>query len=171
MVQNFGQDWPYIPGSVSSARQCMTYDKHIGFIRMAIWGWPIQPGGPVTTVTGFLYPLLSLDTTFLSSCPFMPPRTTSCLDAQLTQDHRASHSGILPKFLKAHNDFFFFLLLFIFNWRVITLQYCVGFCHTSTWISHRYTCVPFLLNLLPTSHPSRLSQNTGLSNLSQLFYA
>ena len=23
-------------------------------------------------------------------------------------------------------------LLFIFNWRVIALQYCVGFCHTST---------------------------------------
>ena len=28
----------------------------------------------------------------------------------------------------------FFLINF--NWRVITLQYCDGFCHTSTWISH-----------------------------------
>ena len=27
--------------------------------------------------------------------------------------------------------------LFIFNWRVIALQYCVGFCHTTTWINHR----------------------------------
>jgi len=29
-----------------------------------------------------------------------------------------------------------------FNWRLITLQYCSGFCHTLTWISHGYTCVP-----------------------------
>ena len=41
---------------------------------------------------------------------------------------------------------------FIFNWRIISLQYSVGFCHTSTWISHRYTYVPFLLNLPPTSY-------------------
>ena len=34
-----------------------------------------------------------------------------------------------------------------FYWRVITLQYCAGFCHTSMWISHRYTYAPFLLNL------------------------
>ena len=29
-----------------------------------------------------------------------------------------------------------------FNWRLITLQYCSGFCHTLTWISHEWTCVP-----------------------------
>ena len=28
-----------------------------------------------------------------------------------------------------------------FNWRIITLEYCDGFCHTSTWISLRYICV------------------------------
>ena len=33
------------------------------------------------------------------------------------------------------------------------LQYCVGFCHTSTWISHRYTYV-FSLTLQPSSHLS-----------------
>ena len=46
--------------------------------------------------------------------------------------------------------FFFFLLfiyLFIFSfifisWRLITLQYCSGFCHTLTWISHVFTCIP-----------------------------
>ena len=42
---------------------------------------------------------------------------------------------------------------FIFNWRIITLQYCDGFCHTSTWISHRHTHVPSLLNLPPYSMP------------------
>ena len=29
-----------------------------------------------------------------------------------------------------------------FNWRLITLQYCSGFCHTLTWLSHGYTYVP-----------------------------
>ena len=37
--------------------------------------------------------------------------------------------------------FIFFPLIFI-SWRLITLQYCSGFCHTLTWISHGFTCVP-----------------------------
>ena len=40
---------------------------------------------------------------------------------------------------------FFFKLFFPFifiSWRLITLQYCSGFCHTLTWISHGFTCVP-----------------------------
>ena len=45
----------------------------------------------------------------------------------------------------------------IFNWRLITLQYCGGFCHTFTWISHECTCVP---HPDPPSHlpPHPLSQ-------------
>ena len=34
---------------------------------------------------------------------------------------------------------FFFILI---SWRLITLQYCSGFCHTLTWISLGYTCIP-----------------------------
>ena len=54
-----------------------------------------------------------------------------------------------------------FLNLF-FNWRIIALQYCVGLCHTSAWISPRYTHAPSLLNLPPTFHspPLCLSQIT-----------
>ena len=40
---------------------------------------------------------------------------------------------------------FFFKLINLFiliSWRLITLQYCSGFCHTLTWISHGYTCIP-----------------------------
>ena len=37
------------------------------------------------------------------------------------------------------NVFFFF---FFISWRLITLQYCSGFCHTLTRISHGYTCIP-----------------------------
>ena len=39
--------------------------------------------------------------------------------------------------------FFFFFFSFIFiSWRLITLQYYSGFCHTLTWISHGLTCIP-----------------------------
>ena len=45
----------------------------------------------------------------------------------------------------------------------MALQYCAGFCHTTTWISHKYTYVSSLLNLPPAPHPdypSGLSQST-----------
>ena len=51
----------------------------------------------------------------------------------------------------------FLFCKFIFNWRIIALQNFVVFCQTSTWISHRYTYVPSLLSLPPTSlHPTPL---------------
>ena len=33
-------------------------------------------------------------------------------------------------------------VFFFLNWRLITLQYCGGFCHTFTWIHHGCICVP-----------------------------
>ena len=39
------------------------------------------------------------------------------------------------------HGFLFFSFIFI-SWRLITLQYCSGFCHTLTWISHGFTCIP-----------------------------
>ena len=48
--------------------------------------------------------------------------------------------------------FFFFNLFIYFNWSLITLQYCDGFCHTSTWISHRCSCVP---DSLPSEPPEK----------------
>ena len=63
----------------------------------------------------------------------------------------------------------FFIYLFIFNWRLITLQYCSGFCHTLTIISHGCTCVPhpdppshLPPHPIPQGHPSA----PGLSTLS-----
>ena len=40
-----------------------------------------------------------------------------------------------------HVSTLFFSFIFI-SWRLITLQYCSGFCHTLTWISHGVTCIP-----------------------------
>ena len=45
------------------------------------------------------------------------------------------------QFFTTQSFFFFFSFIFI-SWRLITLQYCSGFCHTLTWISHGYTCIP-----------------------------
>ena len=46
------------------------------------------------------------------------------------------------------NDLFFLINLF-FNGRILALLNFAVFCQTSTWISHRYTYVPSLLNLPP----------------------
>ena len=46
-----------------------------------------------------------------------------------------------------------YFLYLIFNWRIVTLQCCVGFCHTTRQISHKYTYVPSLFNLPPTPDP------------------
>ena len=69
--------------------------------------------------------------------------------------------------------FFFFNLFFLtnFNWRLITLQYCSGFCYTLTWISHGCTCVShpeppshFPPHPIPQGHPDAPA-------LSTLYYA
>ena len=57
---------------------------------------------------------------------------------------------------------FFLFVCFIFNWRIVALQHCVGFWQISSWISHRYTYVPSLLTIPPPpspSLPSRLLQS------------
>ena len=78
------------------------------------------------------------------------------------------------KILYMHPWFLFYFSFIYFNWRLITLQYCNGFCHTLTWISHGCTCVPHpeLSSLLPPppipqGHPSApaLSILSHASNL------
>ena len=44
-------------------------------------------------------------------------------------------------FFRFPSPHFFFSFISI-SWRLITLQYCSGFCHTLTWVSHGFTCVP-----------------------------
>ena len=68
----------------------------------------------------------------------------------------------------------FFFLINYFNWKLITLQYCSGFCHTLTWVSHGCTCVPhpeppsyLPPHPIPLGHPSApaLSTPSHASNL------
>ena len=60
------------------------------------------------------------------------------------------------------SSFSFFNLIF-FKWRIIVLQYCVGFCHILTWISHRSIRLLPPETLLPSpSQPSSYAYETLL---------
>ena len=57
----------------------------------------------------------------------------------------------------SHFNFFVFIN---FYWTIVALQCCVGFCSTARWISHRYACIPSLLDFCPirvtTAHRAEL---------------
>ena len=86
-----------------------------------------------------------------------------------------SSSSVFWKILCKIGDNSFYLFIyyyfpFIFiSWRLITLQYCSGFCHTLTWISHGFTCIPhpdppshLPLHLIPLGLPSAPGPSTYL---------
>ena len=56
-----------------------------------------------------------------------------------------------PWFFKG-SHFFFFSFIFI-SWRLISLQYCSGLCHTLTWISHWFTYTLTAWALIPSPPP------------------
>ena len=62
-----------------------------------------------------------------------------------------SHLYVFFGEIRRQNIFFNY---YYFYWRIIALQYFAVFCQTSTWISHRYTYIPSLLNLPPISLPN-----------------
>ena len=64
---------------------------------------------------------------------------------------------LLPYFL------LFFVKLFFFNWKIISLQYFGDYCHVLTWITHGCSCVTPSWTCPPPSpsHHSGLFQSTG----------
>ena len=72
-------------------------------------------------------------------------RSAATRESLCKQQRPSAASDKQTNKIKNHNSFqqspFYFLNLF-FNWKITALQYCVGFCHIWTWISHRYTYVP-----------------------------
>ena len=52
-----------------------------------------------------------------------------------------SNVGLIEWVWKCSLSLNFFSFIFI-SWRLITLQYCSGFCHILTWISHGFTYIP-----------------------------
>ena len=108
---------------------------------------------------------------YWSGLPFTPPGDLR--DPEIEPKSLVSNTGgynwmglerlkVIVIFLKFINTYycylFSFFTWFFFYWRIIALQFCVAFCHTSTWISHRYIYISSLLNspLTPHSIPSPL---------------
>ena len=61
----------------------------------------------------------------------------------LVKKWKIDHRFIILSFFKKILFYLFIYFSFIcISWRLITLQCCSGFCHTLTWISHGFTCVP-----------------------------
>ena len=96
--------------------------------------------------------------TFLFTHPF---EARSLLENNLLESWIAGSKG----------ELFFFPFIFI-GWRLITLQYCSAFCHTLTWISHGFTCIPCPdplshLPLYPLVFPLGLPSAPAPEHLSQ----
>ena len=72
-------------------------------------------------------------------CPSSPGvYSNSCLESVMPFHHLIPCRPLLllPSIFPSIRIFFPFIFI---SWRVITLQYCSGFCHTVTWISHGFT--------------------------------
>ena len=114
-------------------------------------------------------------------CPILLPSShpwswaTGGLKGWWAWERRWGHPcrSVCPVSIYRHEVFFFFLLIFFpfifISWGLITLQYCSGFCHTLTWISHGFTCAPhpeppFHLppHPIPLGLPSALAPSTCL---------
>ena len=76
----------------------------------------------------------------------------------MTVESSGLELGQVSSFVKERNHFYLHstdktFLNLSFYWRIIALQNFAVFCETSTWISHRCTYVPSILNLSPVSLP------------------
>ena len=97
-------------------------------------------------------------------------RLSSTDDGYIDFQFKKSPPKIPCKAIVLATVLFFFFFSFTFtSWRLITLQYCSGFCHTLTWISHGFTCIPhpdplshFPLHLIPLGLPSTPAPSTCL---------
>ena len=81
------------------------------------------------------------------------------LDQRASKGNLSFRHQVYLKYLSppALSHFFFFLICFLL--QIIAFWNFVSYCQTWTWISHRFTYIPSLLNLPPISlpsHPSRL---------------
>ena len=73
--------------------------------------------------------------------PLEIPWTEEPGGLQSTGSQRVGHdreTNICTSSCKPQKLFFLFKNVFIFSWRIIALQNCVGFCHTSTWRQRKF---------------------------------
>ena len=93
--------------------------------------------------------------------PFPPQLVLSAWIASLLSSELATWQRSLWCFRKH-------LVVFFFNWKIITLQYYVAFCYTTMWISCKYTYIPSLLSLPPNPPPSHSSRSSNTEHLAEI---
>ena len=89
---------------------------------------------------------------------------------QLTEDSSYQFYPSSSCFLSnGYIPLFIFIFIFFISWKLITLQYCSGFCHTLTRISNGFTRVPhpdppshLPLHRIPLGLPSAPDPSTCL---------
>ena len=95
---------------------------------------PVDCSPPGSSVHGILQARILEWVAISFSREFSQPRDGTWVSCRETL-YPLSHQG-------SHHSFLFIYFSFIFTrWRLITLQYWSGFCHTLTWISHGVTCI------------------------------
>ena len=106
----------------------------------------------------------------LFSCCLLNSSFWMCLFICILNDRNIYQVDKLNCFFFFFNYLYFlFFHLFLISWGLITLQYCSGFCHTLTCISHGFTCVPhpephshLSPHPIPLGHPSAPAPSTCL---------
>ena len=88
----------------------------------------------------------------------------------LLQYHSSKASILQPSDFFCFSFFFSFIFFpFIFiSWRLITLQYCSGFCHTLTWISHGWNQI-WKRHVHPNVHCSTIYNSQDMEATSDFF--
>ena len=117
----------------------------------------------------------SLMSVFISLLPFCPPSCLSLFSFYFSLFHTipSSHSFIVATLIGMRWYLIVFIFKFYFKFediKDIALQYCIGFYHTTTWITYKHMCplhpeppppIPF--------HPSGMS-HTALSQAPRAHY-
>ena len=109
---------------------------------------------------------------FYASClsfPLLGKPSPTRISSYQTPNHPSVQKDPLEKGMATHPSILFFFFFSFISWRLITLQYCSGCCHTLTWISHGFTCIPhpdppshLALYPIPLGLPSAPGQSTCL---------
>ena len=111
------------PASCSNTSFTSKFMMLMALKEMAIWG---APASAPCRCTSSRFPYTGC--AFWTSCP-----QDSCPGPPATAVHVGAHPPALPDGLYYYYCCWLILFSFIFiSWRLITLQYCSGFCHTLT---------------------------------------
>ena len=134
-----------------------------------------RSGDNLSSTTGADERAAPRTTVVIPKCHLVPSPTLSTfrwlLSLKLKLQQQPGRGAGSASLLTEHDNLITFFCLFkmhLFNWRIFTLQYCDGFCQTSTWIGHRHMCPlhpEALAHFPPHSTPPRCHRALALGAL------